>query len=446
MWNRSSTGICLCGTGFQPVNRRNPVIQSALSAVYPYDVAISPMARYRTIEWDRRPPSDTTERDSKLEGTIMRNAMKTTAAVIAVAALATAVGCVVREERISIARDGAVVVELEITGGVDELADGDAMPSAKSGWNVTRKIEMDNDEEELVLASKRRFEPGRPLPDSFAADGDEDADLYLHFPTTLRTEDRADGMYFFFRRTYDPRPWAYMQHWKDFCFDDGVKKLGEKRVEELTFEERRRVIQAFACDEAFKQIELARVALAECEPDLPIEYALMAREALIRFYKEDEFFVDRSELQLFEGEDDYLDSLIKRCDAMTEPQRDLCYDDEATRLLDAALTAFEASLQKDARFNFARLTRFESAYDRAQRKYEISNELGGHHFEIEIEMPGTIIAHNAENMDVDKDDAVSSAKWQFEGKVLRDRPHELIAVSRLAWDQVQGSTPNEHNR
>ena len=122
--------------------------------------------------------------------------------------LAAFAGCVERDEEIVIAPDGSVVMTLTHKGDEENILGSDAMPSAASGWEVTRSTEKENDKTRYVLKSERRFAAGEQLPRTFAAAGDPDVDLYLDFPTTLRIEKRADGTYYYFRRVYTPRRWA----------------------------------------------------------------------------------------------------------------------------------------------------------------------------------------------------------------------------------------------
>lgn len=340
----------------------------------------------------------------------------TTFATAAGMGLLASSACVERKEVITVARDGSVIIELEYEGTEEELSRGDAMPSAGSGWEVVRSIKEERDEVKHVLKSKRRFEPRQELPRSFAAKGDHDADLYLDFPTTVRVERRRDGLYFYFRRVYTPRRWAYMEHWKDLCFDDDVKKLGEKPVEELSIEERGQIVEAFTWNEALKQIEFARIALGQTHPELPVEHRLVARRALLSVYEE---------------ETDHIERIIERCERVPEAQRGECFDEQAERVLGEGYAAFVQSLRDGAGFDDAQIARFEEAYRRAERYYEITDALGGHAFEIDVRMPGTIVAHNALDHEVEEDDGMSTVRFQFDGKAFRDRAHELIVVSRL---------------
>lgn len=349
---------------------------------------------------------------------------------IAAAVLAASAGtsCVERNETITIAPDGAVVIELEYKGSEEELSRGDAMPSADTGWEVVRTKEKGGDDAEYALKSKRRFEPGEPLPSGFAAPDDPDADLYLEFPTTLRMERRRDGIYYYFNRVYTPRRWAYVRHWQDEFIDDNIKKLGEKPVEELTAKEQSEIVGAFASVEAFKQLEFTGAALLESNPDLPVEHRLMARRALLDYYER----ISDSE----DGEESQVDRVLARCQPLDEDQRNNCFDQETKRILAEAYDTYVQSLQRDAALTPWQVAAFEQAYARAEKYYKITDQLGGHVFEIEVAMPGTIIAHSAldDEVEVDREKNVSKVRFTFKGDWFRDRPCEIIAVSRLERD------------
>ena len=91
-------------------------------------------------------------------------------------------GCPRRTERIQVARDGSVSIELEIHGEAKEF---DALPSEETGWTTERRVEKDGDKEVPVLDAKQQFAPAATLPSRFSSTDDPDSDLHLTFPTTL---------------------------------------------------------------------------------------------------------------------------------------------------------------------------------------------------------------------------------------------------------------------
>lgn len=366
--------------------------------------------------------------------------------------------CVLREETITISRSGAALIELEITGTEAELTGGDAMPSSDGGWEVERRIKKENDEEKLVLTTSRRIALGETMPRSLADPDDPDADLYLEFPTEVRVERRADGTYYFFHRSYTPRRWAFVQYWHDVFMDDDVKKLGERPLGELKRDDQRKIIQAFASVEARRQVELAGAALLECGVDVPVEEMLWARLALLAVYKSYDLLSEENSAVAFgeafpapaEKEDaandtDELDRLIDGCEGVSDDRRDTCYDAAAVRLFDEARSAYTDSLRDGGSLTRAELAAFSRSYHRAQRRYEITDALAGHHFETTVVMPGTIVAHNANELQRDESTGQTGALWRFDGRAFRDRTHQLWAVSRVGFDEADRARSPKHD-
>lgn len=326
-------------------------------------------------------------------------------------------GCVRRSEVIRVRQDGSILIQLEIEGTEHELAHGDAMPSAASGWTVRRSVKKEDDKETHVLKTERLFTPEQALPSSLAAADDPDADLYLRFPTTIRMEERRDGVYYFFHRVYTPRPWAYTDYWHKKIFNDEVQKILAKPADEVTRAERLDVVRAFTELESFKQLEMARKALAESHPDLSVEHGLLARRAVLDVYDRD---------------DDFYNSILDRCESLEGDAVDACFEVEADRMLVQGYDAFTESLAVTAGLSTGEIARFAEAYRRARRYHELTEQLGGQVFELRIEMPGTIVAHNADTVDQGKGGRVKSVTFNMEGDAFRDRQVDLFVVSRLS--------------
>lgn len=330
-----------------------------------------------------------------------------------------AIGCVKRKETIVVKPEGAVTVTIEYEGDKGDFDKGDAMPSPASGWKVDRNVKSEarpngEKKDEVTLTGERTFKPGEELPGSYAAPDDPSAALYLKFPTTLTRERRKDGEYLHFRRVYTPRDWAYVQFWADAHIDDNMKKLGEKKPEELTHEERVQLLKAFAGVEAYKQIELAQRALKESDPSLKPDHWLLARAALMKVYEES---VD-------------WDEMAKRYESTPQEDQDEQFERESQRISGEAHQAFVGSLKRDAGYDAERIAKYGAASDRIKKFYEITNDLGGHVFQIHVQMPGTIVAHNGDKMDDD-----GTVEWEFDGKAFRDRAYELMVTSRLPLDR-----------
>ncbi|RME37666.1 MAG: hypothetical protein D6788_08960 [Planctomycetota bacterium] len=336
-------------------------------------------------------------------------------------------GCVLRKETITVARDTSVVVELKYEGPKEEIASGDAMPSEASGWSVERSEKKEDNEVKQVLTSRRRFAPGEALPRTYAAAGDPETDLYLDFPTQVWTQQRADGVYYYFRRVYTPRRWGYVRYWYDAMFEDGdLKRLKDKPVEELTMKERAKLAKALASVEAMKQIEFGKAAFTESLADRPPEVWLRARQALLDVYKQD----------------DYFEGVVDRCEPLAEADRAACFETEAKKLLARGFDEMIGTLEQQG-LSEAQIERFRRAYEHEKRYYQITESLGGHLFSITVRMPGTIIAHNALDEEVEEEgNGVSSIEFEFDGKAFRDRPMEILVVSRVGPTDDKGGNAN----
>jgi len=328
-------------------------------------------------------------------------------------ALPYAGGCLRRKESITIPKDGTIRMSLVFEGDRADFEDGDAMPSLAGGWKVTRAVEKkDNGEESHELRATRTLPAGSTLPDSYALAEDPDADLYLHFPTSYSREVREDGVYHIFHRTYPEREWYHVKYWEDAFIDDHHRELAEKPIDELTEGERRTLFEAFAAFEAHKQLELAQQALRESLPGLPVTAGLWAREALLDTYEHAD-----------------LDSIGERCISPADPDAQAaCFEAETERLRARAHAAFRDVLSSKAALRRRELAAFDEATDRAWKRYDLTEQLAGHMFEITVRMPGELVAHNCYR--IDESGAFVEAVWEFDGRAFRDRTHELILITR----------------
>ena len=322
-------------------------------------------------------------------------------------------GCLKRKESITISRDGSAVIKLDFDGDRDDLEFGDAMPNADSGWDVTRSVEYQDDGDEThILKATQEFAPGQSLPACFASPDDPDADLYLRFPTTYRTETRDDGVYHYFHRVYPPRAWAIVQYWEEALINDRHEELSKKPMEELTPDERQMLFEAFAAVEAHKQIEHAKEAVQDAAPTLSWEARLRARHALLDVYATTD-----------------LGAIAGRCiDAPDDESRGACFEEETAKLLDKAYHAYTDVLTSVAGFDPDQLASLDRAYQRSSRRYDLTGSLANHQFEISVSMPGRIVAHNGDRVADDRPPI--RVEWKFDGKAFRDRPHELIMITR----------------
>ena len=68
---------------------------------------------------------------------------------------------------------------------------------------------------------------------------------------------------------------------------------------------------------------------------------------------------------------------------------------------------------------------FFDAYDEEQARRAVTEDLDDETWEIRVEMPGEIVAHNATDCDE------RGVTWAFPAKVLHDRDHVLMVTSRV---------------
>ena len=322
-------------------------------------------------------------------------------------------GCLRRKESITVFPDGTIRLSLDFEGDRKDLEEGDAMPSEVRGWQVTRTVEQrDNEKDSHLLHASQMVAPDGQLPDTFALPGDPDSDLYLRFPTTYTKDVREDGVYHVFRRIYPERSWARLQYWEEFLIKDHHRELAEKPLEELSDGERRTLLEAFAAVEAYKQAELADQALTECHASLPAWCGLQARQAL---------------LDTYEAAD--IDAIGDRCIAVADPERQAsCFDRETDRLHRTATDAYKSVLAQAASLDHRELVAFDRSMERARKRQELTGQLASQQFEITVQMPGKLVAHNG--FRVEESDSHVTADWEFDGRAFRDRSLELILITR----------------
>lgn len=360
----------------------------------------------------------------------MRVSKRCVAISTLVLVVASQSGCLERKERITVMPDGRVRMMLRYEGDPGDFVGGDAMPSEATGWETQKTQEGEGDDESVLLVSTQTFEAGAALPETYAAPGDPDQDLYLKFPTTLKIERKDAGTYYHFSRRYLARRWAHVQYWQDLVLEGEGQDSSELAAKDLTPDARIEIIKKFAAVEVFKQAELAREALAHCAPDLPQMRRSMARQKLLHVFRADPILSGTPTPNLLEN-GTYLKNLVSRCDPLPEDDRNACYDAEAEKVLSMSHDAMVQSLRDDAGFDEEAVAAFDRALDRAKRRYEITEVLGGHQFEICVTMPGRIVTHNADKV-TDASEGPTGDNcvcWQMEGKAVRDREAEMLLTS-----------------
>ena len=330
--------------------------------------------------------------------------------VIAVAMLVA--GCVDRKERITIRPEGTVLLEADFsTDSFNELYgdDGDAVPSLAGGWLVEESIEVDDDgDNEYHLRAEAIIPPEISLPSNYAPLGDPTPDVYLQFPTTITVEDRDDGTYYHFRRVYERRSWADLATRRRLILDEPLKQMEGKELGEMSPQEQTKVLRAFVDFEVAKIMTFARSAYLETTPNAPQDDWLFVHEDLMRL----------------KSEVDYV-RLLTILAIPDQEERDEALQEEAERWEEAAAHRLQKTIRTNGRYGGSQLRSFLQRYEWHKRYHKISEDLGDDSFEITVDMPGEIVASNADSV------GQRTATWKFDGTQMRDRDIELMVTSRF---------------
>lgn len=320
-------------------------------------------------------------------------------------------GCLERKETVRVHRDGSVSIDLTITGDKGDYLAGDAMPAKTDGWSVETQFKTQDDGKETVESTaRRRFHAKEPLPDSFADPRAGGGEFALHFPTEVHVERRPDGTYYTFRRTYEARTFARFDYPR-LRYQDELKSLGEQGLENLSDDDRRRLVALLRDIEGMRRAELLNAAMEAGSLELPIDAEARLYTAILRDFRESD-----------------IDPLLGLIGAPDDEERDQSIDAAANEVINRIPDVVRRTL---ASMRVSRRTADDllAAYDDEVRRYEITEDLADEQFEVRLQLPGEIVAHNGDHVD---DDGV--IVWQFKGDGLHDRDHLLIATSRWTPD------------
>lgn len=321
-------------------------------------------------------------------------------------------GCIKRKESITVKRDGAVRFHLTFDGDPADFAGGDALPEKSTGWSVKDEIkDRDDGKQDQIRTATLIVGPDEPLPDSFATPGTPEYETSLRFPTELTIERRRDGTYYHFRRTYEPRAFARYNIYQELMKDDLGDSLDGKAPEELTPEERRRLIESFRFVEMQKHIEYVNAGIAAVWDQWPQDYGLLLGAAV---------------REHFESAD--IEPLLALLGEPQSDERDAEIDRFGKRILEGVPEVLEDQLARlpEAR---TRTDAFFEAYDLEEARQHVTQDLQDEQWSIEITMPGEIVAHNADEADG------STVSWKFPGKALNDRVQTIMVTSRVTREQ-----------
>lgn len=324
-------------------------------------------------------------------------------------------GCLERKETIRVDRRGDVSMRVEITGDPGDFGPGDALPDKRYGWDCNEETQRDPDgKESLRRTAIREFKAGEPLPASFLDERDPQYDAALRFPTEVKVEKRKDGTYYHFKRTYAPRVDARYSIYKELMKPqiDAVEQFSGRDPADLTEEERSQLVGVLRTSEALKRGEYIAVAAEALADEWPQDYGLRLRKALMDHYEK----VDAQRL---------LDMLA----APGSPERDRAINEFGEDLVGGGRDALYKELQKLGASK-GQIEKFFEAHDAEDARRAVTEDVADERWEVRVELPGEIVAHNATNTETTQDRS-AAVIWVFTGKALYDREHVLMVTSRV---------------
>lgn len=322
-----------------------------------------------------------------------------------VLAVLLAAGCLEREETVTVQPDGAVDMTVTVKADqADELAPG-RVPTAAAGWQVIQTEEKQDDgKSKHVVTAAQSFAPGSKLPGVDGDPNDADADLYIHYPTTVTVEQRDDATYYHFRRVYPARSFAQVHLYED-AHRDTLDRITSKPHEQITDDEWRQVIALVTQANAHRKLELAKLAVNAVTPKLPQDRWLAVFDKVAAI-----------------GDDLDTDALIKAV-------RD--NDENAitaqTQLFDQRLrTRLDDALTLSAGYTAAQMDKFHAELARVEKRQQITDDVQSTGYTVRLTLPGEILGSNA-----DETAAGGALVWRFDGKWMLDRDMVLLASSRV---------------
>lgn len=320
------------------------------------------------------------------------------------AGLAFLPACVELEETIVVERNGRVRMTVEFDANHPSELRAERVPDVEGGWQVTQR----EDDDGAHLTAVRTLAPTDPFPARYGRGGSATADAELTFPTNVTVEPRRGVTYYHFRRNYEPRPWADVAAIEaNLRQEYGLGQDDDFDFDDLSAEERARVIRGAASIEVARTVVLAREAFLDAAPDVPQDAWLAARRAALAT-------VDDLDC-------DYLGALVAAAD---DPLAQLKLQQEGDRFEAGTIDAMQRAL-RDADVGQSTINAFADRLAWFAHQRRVSQELVHQKFTIHVTMPGTIVASNANSVDG------STATWNFEGSMMHDRRHELLVTSRV---------------
>ena len=323
-------------------------------------------------------------------------------------------GCLERKETITVDRNGGVRIRVELEGDPSDFDTGDVLPTREAGWKVEEQmVENDDGSKKLRRIAMRSYRAGSDLPDSFADSDHPQYEVALMSPTDLTVEKRSDGTYYNFKRVYEGREEARFANWQRILKAEygGFEDMADKSPGELSIEDRTRLIEAIRKMEGYKRCEYVDDAVAAAGEDWPQHYGLLLRQAMLDcFVKSD------------------VSEVVELLGRPESDERDAAINELGNEIVDTCCDDLRAQLESWHVSN-SQIEEFFAAYNEAEARRAVTEDLADEVWTVRVEMPGEIIAHNGEQTD----DGV--VEWGFDAEALHDRDQVLMVTSRVQRGQ-----------
>lgn len=369
--------------------------------------------------------------------------------IIGLGCCALTTGCIRRTEVVLIHPDGRLDLAVVFEGDVEDVTRGSAAPAGSAGWSVRDKVETDQEgRKKMLVAATRRVHASAAIPDTYMENPASSDGQDLHFPTTVRVERRADGVYYHFRRVYEARVWARLDYGRQQIMEqDSIKSARSKAPKDLTEDERKALAEAIVKGQAEHVRAMFALAFERAGADIPQDAQLAAMQSVHTVY--------------------LAEALMEQVMAIVSPETQPA-DDEGDRLEQElrleSLKNVERTLEA-AKVAPAEVGKLLAAYEHIEATYKLTEDLNDEEWVVAVAMPGTIVAHNAPSSGhakaLEKDllkqfeafpelsklvhdyaradfaPGYQQVGWKFDGEALHDRDVVLMATSFVPADQAE---------
>jgi hypothetical protein len=327
-------------------------------------------------------------------------------------------GCVERKEHLVINPDGSVLWQVKHrSDSLDDLLNGDAVPTLAGGWLVNQDQERDDDGQvTYTLAAEAVFSAKRHrFPEGFGTPADLAEGVCLEFTTSVTFQKRHDGTYCHFTRRYQPRAWTMFHRIREELVDGPLAGAGGEPGQ-WTPDQRVAITRALAAFEIEKNLVFLRAAWLSALPRAP----------------QDGYLAMRDDLHAFLTTLDYerlANLLIPPDDAGGEQAHQQAIALETTQLKAALQTRLSDAAHNLAGLDGAQMQALLASYENERRRFEVTEDLNDDGFEITVDMPGPIVGTNADQWNGGT--SGNSVTFKFKGETLHDNAIELLATCKV---------------